>query len=295
MDSPVISIICAFYNTGPKLLDMIKSIYSQTFSDWELILLNDGSTDDSLQIAKSVNDVKIHVYDNGCNLGRAASRNQLVKLAKGQYIALMDADDMSATTRLQKQYELLQSNLQLDVVGTGICYPNNSDIPVGQWIPSIKHDVICANPERTFGICHGSIMARKEWFGLFPYNSKIKLAEDYDLFLSAYKQSKFGNVPEPLYYYRLDPSYNLKKQLHSRYCVAKVLFYHYRKNEQWNKIITCWLVQFVKALITVVMFVLGQRSKLMSKRYNKLTEEQFILHKREIQKIKETQLPLKVI
>lgn len=288
----MVSVICAFYNTGAKLLDMTRSIFAQTFSDWELILLNDGSTDDSLQIAKSINDCRVRIYDNGRNLGRAASRNRLVELARGEYIALMDADDMSAATRLQKQCELLWSDSQLDVVGTGICYPDNFDIPVGQWIPPVEHEVICANPERTFGICHGSIMARKEWFRRFSYDNKIQLAEDYDLFLSAYQQSRFGNVPEPLYYYRLDPSYSLKKQLYSRYYVVKVLSRHYRNTGHWRRIITCWLVQYIKFAVTVVMFASGQRNKLLARRYDDLTEEEFAYHKKEIQKIKEVQLPM---
>jgi len=81
MSTPLVSVTSAFYNVGPDLFDMVRSIFAQTFTDWELVLLDDGSTDDSLQLAQSIDHPKVRVFTNGRNLGIPTSLNKLTKLS----------------------------------------------------------------------------------------------------------------------------------------------------------------------------------------------------------------------
>lgn len=294
MGIPLVTISSAFYNTGPLILDMLKSVFSQTFTDWELLLINDGSTDDTLAIAESINDSRIRIYSNDKNRGRAFSLNRVSERARGKYIARMDADDLCSPARIQKQVELIESDPDLDVVGTGICYLDKQDNPVGDTGTGTKktHEEICREPARTFGLCHGSILGKKEWFSKNPYQENLQLGIDFNLWLRTYRHSKFGNIAEPLYYYRLDNSFNLKKQLIVRKDSAKFLFDYYRQYGTLSQALKYASVQHLKFAAALVLFALGQRKRLMAKRFKPLEKSRVEFYKNEIQFIKSFQLPV---
>jgi glycosyltransferase involved in cell wall biosynthesis len=293
MNEPLVSITSAFYNEAPRLLDMIKSVFAQTFTDWELILLDDGSTDNSLELARSIDDPRVKVFSNGKNIGRPASLNKITSLARGKYIARMDADDMCGPTRIEKQVRLIESDPKLDVVGTGICYLNRDNKPVGHRILKTQHDEICKYPERTIGLCHGSILGKKEWFIKYPYNENISYAIDYCVFLRAYKDSVYANVVEPLYYYKLDSSYSLKKQFRARQISARFLYKHYVARRRHIMALACYVEQYVKYAASVGVVFMGMRNKLISRRYTALSEAEFSKYSEEIAAIRNLCLPFK--
>ncbi|MEI8597180.1 glycosyltransferase family A protein [Vibrio sp. M60_M31a] len=115
-----------FYNPGEYFFDSIKSILLQSFNDFELILIDDGSSDDSLTVAKSFSDPRIVVVSDNLNLGLPARLNQIVNLSRGEYIARMDADDLVSLERLVKQVQFLDENPDIDIVSTGICSISNN-------------------------------------------------------------------------------------------------------------------------------------------------------------------------
>src|SRR5690242_9380591 len=96
------------YNASSYLREAIESILNQTYSNFEFIIINDGSTDNSLEIIRSYHDPRISVVNNETNLGIIKTRNKGLKLAKGKYIANMDADDISLSSRLEKQVQYLE-------------------------------------------------------------------------------------------------------------------------------------------------------------------------------------------
>ena len=105
-----ITIGLPFYNAENYLELAIKSVFAQTYQDWELILMDDGSTDRSLEIAKSINDPRVSVYSDGKNKKLAARLNEIVRLAKYDYLARMDADDLMSTKRIETQMNILKNN-----------------------------------------------------------------------------------------------------------------------------------------------------------------------------------------
>ncbi len=293
MKKPLVTISSAFYNESAYLRTLIKSVFAQTFTDWELILLDDGSEDDSLDIAESINDPRVKVFTNGKNLGRSASLNRLATLAQGKYLARFDADDMCGITRIEKQVRFLESNPGVDAVGTGMCYLNNDDDPVGCWHAPEAHEQICKNPDSTLKISHGSLLGKISWFDKWPYDTSITLSVDGDMLFRAYKYSTFANIAEPLYYYRLDQSFNLKKQLIARYHRSRTLFKSYTKQGQYGKAISAWIVQYGKYAATILMFTLGLRNILLQRRYQTLSPADIGMYEKEIQNIKGIELPLK--
>lgn len=214
----LITIGIPFYNCEKFLADAIKSILSQTYSNWELILVDDGSTDGSLEIAKrfAKKDQRIRVISDGVNKRLPYRLNQIVKEAKGDYIARMDADDLIAVDRLEKQINFLEQNRQYNLVSTGIFSVKNDLSLVGyrgtksNKIPSLSDAFLGST-----GIIHASILARKDWYERNLYNIDNRLAEDYELWLNAYLKNDLavGFIEEPLYFYREEQNIKLDKLL----------------------------------------------------------------------------------
>ncbi|MFA6174996.1 MAG: glycosyltransferase family 2 protein [Phycisphaerae bacterium] len=288
---PVITVGIPFYNNEKTLLNAVRSILSQTFKDWELILLDDGSTDGSLNVARSIKDPRIKVISDGRNMKLAARLNQIIDLAQGEYIARMDADDICSPMRIQQQLELLKKNNNIDVVGCGVIYLSDKDIPLGHTTALQNHEEICKQPYRGFGICHASIIARKSWYRKFRYDESIQLGQDFNLWLRSYRDSRFANIPEPLYYYRFESSYSLKKQFRDRFRSSIYIFEHYKK-ESLYKALFYFLIQYVKIAIEAGFYIVGAKKKLLSRRYSQLTNAEVTAYTSEIKKIKNTELPI---
>ena len=214
-DTPI-SIGISFFNAEKYLIDAIRSIYYQTHKNWELILIDDGSTDDSLKLARSVYDKRIRVISDGENKGLSFRLNQIVKIASYSLIARMDADDIMASNKIQRQIKILNDNPELDLISTNCLSINNndqligkgkkyySDFSVGELINKKGH-----------GIIHPSIIGRKKWFLRNPYNEHIKIGQDYELWIRAAKKDDFKIfiIDEPLFYYREEMNIKLKKIL----------------------------------------------------------------------------------
>ena len=106
----LVTIAIPFYNPGPAFEDAIKSVFAQTYTNWELLLVNDGSTDDSLEKALAIKDSRVQVINDGKNLGLGARLNQIAQLASGEYLARMDADDIMHPERIENKL-FLENNL----------------------------------------------------------------------------------------------------------------------------------------------------------------------------------------
>lgn len=200
-----VSIGIPFFNCEDFLGHAIKSVLAQTYTDWELILIDDGSTDESLNIALSFKDERIRVISDGKNKKLANRLNQIISESKGEYIARMDADDMLDPFRLEKQMKILMTNPNFDLVSTGVASISNDNLVRGirvyQNVNLSSYDMISGN----IGIVHASVLARKSWYLRNSYRENI-IAEDYDLWNRAYFKNdlKCYKIPEPLYYYRED-------------------------------------------------------------------------------------------
>ncbi len=206
MCTPKISVVMSVYNGEKYLKEAIQSILQQTYQDFEFIIINDCSTDKTNEIIKSFNDPRIKVIDNQENIGLTKSLNKGVGVAKGQYIARMDADDVSLPHRFKTQIEFLEKNFQYALVGSSYYQINDT----GKIRVYTK--VLIGNLELHSGLLeqnwfvHGSVMIRKSAFiSCNGYNEEFKYAQDYDLWLRLSEHFKIANIEEPLYYWRSTP------------------------------------------------------------------------------------------
>jgi len=198
---PKISVIMSVYNGKQHLKEAIDSILQQTFTDFEFIIINDGSTDVSLEIIKSCDDGRIKTISNEKNIGLTKSLNSGMKEASGEYIARQDADDISLSKRLELQLRFLENHPQVALLGTGIYVVDEKG-------KEIEKRIMQPNPRASLQkgnrIVHGSAMFRKAVVEeVWGYNEALKYAQDYELWLRMAKKHEVRNLAQPLYKLRM--------------------------------------------------------------------------------------------
>lgn len=191
------------YNGEKHLREAIESILGQTFSDFEFLIINDASTDSSRDIILSYKDSRIKLIDNEENLGLSASINKGIKLAQGQYIARMDADDISLPKRFQKQVEFMDRNPDIGVCGSWAITFGRKFKTV--WRHPIHHAEIKAGLIFNSYVVHPSIILRKNIFdsSKIMFDESLSSAVDYNLWVKIIDEVNFHNIPEALLYYRI--------------------------------------------------------------------------------------------
>ena len=214
MKLPQVSILMPVYNTALYLREAMDSMLSQTFADFELIVLNDCSPDNAEEILDEYDDPRIVRYKGEKNVGLSNVLNVGIELARGKYIARMDSDDISLPNRLQVQVDYLETHPEIDLVSVGMqLFGAKEDVWIREQNPEkVKINALFQSP-----VLHASSMWRKASFekhGL-RYRQDMVPSEDYDLWTRALtKGLALTNLPEVLYKYRIHPTqatYNLGK------------------------------------------------------------------------------------
>lgn len=208
VDKPLVSVTMPVYNGERFLAVAIESILTQTFSDFELIVVDDGSQDSSADIARQFadRDDRIRFIQLERNQGHAVARNRAIEEARGQFIAGMDCDDISLPERLQMQVDFLQSHPEIGALGVGVAIVDEAMVPRIGWNLDERHamivfEMIVGGP----AIVRGAIMIRRHLIlGGDGYNSAFRIGPDFELFLRLVwaKEIKYANLPALLYIYR---------------------------------------------------------------------------------------------
>jgi len=209
-----ITILMPVYNGEKYLKEAIDSILDQTFKNFEFLIINDGSTDKTETIIKSYNDPRIRLLNNKKNIGITKSLNLGIMLSQGEYIARMDADDISLPNRLQKQYQFLENNKNIGVVGSNMYLINQSGKKVGRSSKSQKHFLIKWKCFIGFPMSHPTIMAKTKVLRANLYNENFISSQDVELWsrLIFDKNIKFANLNDYLFKHRLHPNSIIKKR-----------------------------------------------------------------------------------
>ncbi len=220
---PLISVILPVYNTASFIAEAIESILSQTFTDFELLIINDASTDNTLQIIEQYTDPRIKVINNPENCRVVKSLNKGIELSKGVYIARMDADDISMPTRFQKQIDFFKQHPDTDICSTWVYKFGERNFAV---YPAVEHENLKASLFFHNVIIHPSVMFKKESLARhrLNYRENFVNAEDYGLWAEAIDTVKFATVPEFLLKYRIHPN-NVSIQKESNWQVVKAMNY----------------------------------------------------------------------
>ena len=184
--SPIVTVLMPVYNGSKYLDDAIKSILNQTFQNLEFVIIDDGSTDDSLNIIKSYNDNRIRLIENKANQGQSKTLNKGINLARGTYIARVDQDDISRSDRLEKQLEFMEKNSDIDVCGSWVeLMGKQSDVlNLETRSEEIKISLLTNQ-----NLAHPAVMIRKSTLikHNLDYDPKFIIANDYDLWVRMFE------------------------------------------------------------------------------------------------------------
>ena len=202
MTHPKVSVLMPVYNTKEEYLrEAIESILNQTFTDFEFLILDDCPKNNREKIVKSFNDCRIKYFKNDKNMGITPSRNKLLKMARGEYLAVMDHDDISLPKRFEKQVEFLDTHPRVGVVGCQymrIVSHKQNAYP-------IKHSgIVNGILQGSCFILHPASMIRKQVLlkNNVEYEEMYSPCEDFMLWARLIKYTKFYNLPEILFQYR---------------------------------------------------------------------------------------------
>ncbi len=203
MKVPKISVIMSVYNGESYLTESVNSILNQTFKDFEFIIINDGSVDKTFEILNKITDERVKIILNKKNKGLTASLNKCLKVARGKYIARMDADDISEPLRLEKEFNFLEKNREYGVVGTFIKIFNQN---TGEYIfqkKPVKNSEIKEFLKHDNCLAHGTVLIRKEALeSSGHYDERMLQSQDYELWFRISRNWKLANIPEYLYTWR---------------------------------------------------------------------------------------------
>ncbi len=274
MNKPAtVTVGISFFNDAAYLDWTIQSVVNQTYTDWELLLVDDGSTDGSLAIAtRHTNaDARIQVYSDGKNCGFATRFNQLCQLANGRYIAVIDHDDLMVPDRLAKQVAFLNQHPEYDLVCSYA------------YSISVRNEVYGLRKAATLPttlqaalsgcIIHPTIMAKAEWFQKYPYNPAYNRVHDAELWSRTFDQSPFGIVTEPLVFYRELGMPYTAKYLRST-AELRRLYASYIDRLGWWPTRISQLKTVAKDLLYRAFNAVGQENKLIERRSKRLTPDQ---------------------
>lgn len=196
----MISVVLPVYNVAPYIKEALDSILNQTIQDFEIIIIDDCSTDNTIEIANSFNDERIRILTKFENKGLIDSLNIGFKAAKGKYIARMDGDDISDLKRFEKQLYVLENNPEIKVCGSWLQAFGKDDKIIKH---KEHHNQVLVNMMVHCSMSLGAVMLDRAWAKGEYFDENKKHVEDYDFWSRVIWKGKLYNIQEVLYYYRI--------------------------------------------------------------------------------------------
>lgn len=211
----IVTVGIPFLNPGKRFESAIRSVFAQTIRHWEMILIDDGSTDGSVEFARRIQDSRVKLISDGERRQLPARLNQLAVLARTPLLARMDADDLMAPRRLERQCELLGHCDELSGCFTG-CYivDQNNRLTGTRGLYGIDTEDKLALLRMGLYL-HPSLIGRTKWFLNNPYSPNYPRAEDRELWVRTFGKARFQNIGDPLYYYLFHNNVRLAAYLQS--------------------------------------------------------------------------------
>ncbi len=205
MDKPVISVVIPTFNSEKYLYEAIESVVNQSHNNLEILILDDGSSDNTIEIIKSFADVRIKLFESKVNQGQSHQLNKGIIKATGEYVCIMHSDDVMHVNKLERQLIFLKNNPLIGVCGCNVqLIGEKNDI----WIYPEKNQACKDLLLSSVPFAHPAVVFRKSVLSEmgFIYDQKMVPTEDYDLWVRLANKTLFGNVQEVLLRYRIHPN-----------------------------------------------------------------------------------------
>lgn len=254
----IVTVAIPVYNAEKYLEKAITSVLSQTYKDFELWLVDDGSTDSSLEICrKFLYDERVKIFADGENLGLATRLNTIAQQVETEYLVRMDNDDMMHPQRIEKQLEVLLQNPEIDVLSTNLYSIDEEDCILGK-----RYDVDESFLGHIFPFIHPTVMAKTIWFKDNPYDKKAIRVDDADLWMRTKDKCVFKTMGEPLLFYREIGNRYYKKYLQG----FPGIFYLLKKNIFSAQYLKFCFKYVVVTFIYYIFYLFGKENILIRNR-----------------------------
>ncbi len=265
----MISVVLSTYNDEQTISHAIKSILNQSYLNFELIVINDCSTDKTKELIQSFDDSRLIYVENKKNIGRSRSRNKGIKIAKGEFIAIMDGDDISAHNRLEVQVNYLKKNLNIDLVASNVIYFYRNRV-VGISKLELHKLNIFNFYLRASEMPHPTWMARADFFKKFKYDFKMDQSEDSDLLFRARLSSQYSLLNEHLVFYRIPNKIDISYKLNQVYLLflSRISHIYHQKSFLYFPLVIVAL--FVSSLLYISGFKKIKMITLFNSKYQNL-------------------------
>lgn len=271
--SPLVSVAMPVFNGAKTLKAALKSILHQTYGRWELWLIDDGSSDASVAIAREFEDPRIRVLADGRRRGHGPRLNEAIDLSRGTYIARMDQDDVSFPERLERQVAYLEEHPEVDLLGAGALVFEDGGAIKGLFPLRTSHEEICRRPWGGFYLPHPTWMGRTAWFRKFRYGGPEALrAEDQDLLLRSCEHSRFACLPHVLFGYRQN-DLPMKSVLAGRRSLVRSVVRDALRKQQYGRIPLTVAEQATKGLVEWSICALKLERRLLRHRARPVSDE----------------------
>jgi glycosyltransferase involved in cell wall biosynthesis len=271
MARPAVTIGMSVHNAARTLTLALRSILQQTSGDWELVVVDDGSTDGTAEVLARAADPRIRVVRDGRNLGLAARLNEIVAGARGELFARMDADDVAYPSRLAAQATFLAAHPEVDLAGCGALVFGDRGEPLGRFPLRTTHEQICADPWSGFYLPHPGWMGRTAWFARNPYRPEYRKTQDQDLLLRTFDSSRFACLSEVLLGYRMEQA-PLAKRLRGRSYFARSILREASRRGMYGAALRGVVLQVTKAAADCLAAALPATGLAATRRLGPLTE-----------------------
>ena len=293
MSTPAVSIFMPVYNAMPYLEQAIQSIFAQTFTDWELVAVDDCSTDESWAYLQSIDDPRIHLARNEKNMKQSFTQNRGLDMARGKWVARMDADDIILPQRLEKQITALEQNPEIDVLG---CGKFTVDIDLNLFHvtrPPVAHEQITKRAWFNFPLTHGTMVGKAQWFRKFKADPSIRLAQDFELLYRAHLDSVYANIPDLLYLYRMSGVTSTLYQKHaSIYYKAKALLKNGFRMGRPLHVLAGLIFLAPRPLFYIIKRIFGEKATFHS--VQRPSQQDFKRLEEGLEMVRQTEVPLKI-
>lgn len=258
---PLVSIGMPVLNCERTIALSVASVLNQHYQNWELLVVDDGSQDRTVEILRSFADDRIRVTMDHCHRGIPVRRNQLVALARGEYFAMMDGDDIAYPDRLQRQVAYLQEHPEVDLLGASMVIFRGDGKSFGLWRTDTTHDAICGPPWASMRLAQPTWIGCTTWFRQNRYCEEVLSgAEDRELLSRTWMRSRFAALPDVLMGYR-EERLSLAKSLPRRRDSTMFLFRHNVSRRRYAYAALTVGAEIAKSLLDIIAVVtrLGYR------------------------------------
>lgn len=270
--TPFVTIGIPTYNVGRFIALSIKSVLAQTYSNFELIITDDGSTDNTVEEIRKFNDPRIKLIVGTENRGISYRLNQQIDMAKGVFFFRMDGDDIMFLDRVEKQVNYLLGHPDVDVVGANAIVIGESNVIFGAREYK-RRNISKAELFCSARFIHPTVAGKTTWFRKWKYKESASGCEDVDLWIRSFDRSVFADLACPVLFYRDPLRFKLKTYLHRQKKIISTIWGLRKEAPTFISIIHSYMHTIVATIVSIILCSIGKDKQMIARRNKSITDD----------------------